>query len=142
MILASSLRRASEEQHSSTALNRLGEALFLPWSVSMSSDEPYWRPPTPRSVWSFSWRLYGLEARFWTVRRNVGRPRSLPVCRPHWSWQPEPARIAYVNPLLHIRGSCRDTTTPHAGFDWRSNTACPISQANRLSCLASCQGTK
>src|SRR5580692_10669076 len=24
------------------------EALFLPWSVSMSSDAPYWRPPTPR----------------------------------------------------------------------------------------------
>jgi len=23
----------------------------------MSSDVPYWRPPTPRSVWSFSWRL-------------------------------------------------------------------------------------
>jgi len=23
----------------------------------MSSDEPYWRLPTPRSVWSFSWRL-------------------------------------------------------------------------------------
>src|SRR5258708_38623392 len=69
MILASSLRRASEEQHSSTALNRLGEALFLPWSVSMSSDEPYWRPPTPRSVWSFSWRLM--------VSKTVSGPRQV-----------------------------------------------------------------
>src|SRR5207248_9084772 len=74
--------------------------------------------------------------------QHAGLSRRTPDCRPHWSWQPEPARIGYVNPLLHIRGSCRDTTTPHAGFDWRSNTACPISQANRLSCLASCQGTK
>jgi hypothetical protein len=55
MILASSLRRASGEPHSSTAPNRLVEALFLPWSVSMSSDAPYWRPPTPRGqLWSFS----------------------------------------------------------------------------------------
>src|SRR5580704_16183096 len=48
MILASSLRRASGEPHSSTALNRPVEALFLPRSVSMPSDAPYWRPPTPR----------------------------------------------------------------------------------------------
>src|ERR1700676_450145 len=54
MILASSLRRASEEPHSSTALNRLVEALFLPWSVSMSSDAPYWRPPTPRGQYGRS----------------------------------------------------------------------------------------
>jgi hypothetical protein len=59
MILANWLHRVSEEPHSSTAPNRLAEALLLPWSVSMSSDEPYWRPPTPRSVWSFSWRLMG-----------------------------------------------------------------------------------
>src|SRR5881396_4371567 len=118
MILANWPRRASEEPHSSTAPNRLVEAYFLSWSVSMSSDAPYWRPPS-RAL-SMVFQTYGLEARFWTVRRNVGRPRSLPVCRPHWSWQPEPARIAYVNPLLHIRGSCRDTTTPHAGFNWRS----------------------
>src|ERR1700758_4403745 len=59
MILANWLRRVSEEPHSSAAPNRLAEALLLPWSVSMSSDEPYWRPPTPRSVWSFSWRLMG-----------------------------------------------------------------------------------
>src|ERR1700687_4945354 len=57
MILANWLRRVSEEPHSSPAPSRLAEALLLPWSVSMSSDEPYWRPPTPRSVWSFSWRL-------------------------------------------------------------------------------------
>src|SRR5216683_4459153 len=56
MILANWLRRVSEEPHSSTAPSRLVEALLLPWSVSMSSDVPYWRPPTPRSVWSFSWR--------------------------------------------------------------------------------------
>src|ERR1700756_3880528 len=62
MILANWLRRVSEEPHSSTAPNRLAEALLLPWSVSMSSDEPYWRPPTPRSVWSFSWRLMGSNA--------------------------------------------------------------------------------
>src|SRR2546428_4170741 len=54
MILASSLRRASEEPHSSTALNRLVEALFLPWSVSMSSDAPYWRPPAPRGQYGRS----------------------------------------------------------------------------------------
>jgi hypothetical protein len=48
MILANWLRRASEEPHFSTAPNRLVEALFLLWSVSMSSDVPYWRPPTPR----------------------------------------------------------------------------------------------
>ena len=23
----------------------------------MSCDVPYWRPPRPQSVWSFSWRL-------------------------------------------------------------------------------------
>src|ERR1017187_6046787 len=64
MILANWPRRASEEPHSSTALDRLVEALFLPWSVSMSSDAPSWRPPSrARSVWSFS-RNDGLEARF------------------------------------------------------------------------------
>src|SRR6266849_9584610 len=73
MILANWLRRVSEEPHSSTAPNRLAEALLLPWSVSMSSDEPYWRPPTPRSIWSFSWRLMG------------SKPVSgqLPIGRPH-----------------------------------------------------------
>src|SRR6266853_555037 len=29
-------------------LSRLVEGLLLPWSVSMSSDVPYRRPPTPR----------------------------------------------------------------------------------------------
>jgi hypothetical protein len=39
----------------------------------MSSDVPYWRPPTPRSVWSFSWRfmvsneVYFPQHRFWPV---------------------------------------------------------------------------
>src|SRR2546427_10603232 len=46
MILANWPRRASEEPHSSTAPNRLVEAYFLPWSVSMSCDAPYWRPPS------------------------------------------------------------------------------------------------
>jgi hypothetical protein len=51
---ASRICRASGEPHSSTALNRLVEALFLPWSVSMSSDAPYWRPPTPRGQYGRS----------------------------------------------------------------------------------------
>ena len=38
------------------ALSRLVEALFLPWSVSMSSDAPYWRPPTPRFSMVVCWR--------------------------------------------------------------------------------------
>src|SRR6266852_3342709 len=63
MILASSLRRASEEPHSSTALGRLVEALFLPWSVLMFSDAPYWRPPS-RAL-SMVFQTNGLEARFW-----------------------------------------------------------------------------
>src|ERR1019366_1416772 len=57
MILASSPRRASEEPHSSTVLNRLVEALFLPCCVLIFCDAPYWRPPMPRTVWSFRWTL-------------------------------------------------------------------------------------
>src|ERR1700693_4584404 len=38
MILASSLRRASAGPHFSTVPSRLVEALFLPWSVSMTSE--------------------------------------------------------------------------------------------------------
>src|SRR5882762_7781569 len=70
MILANWPRRASEEPHSSTAPSRLVEAYFLFWSVSMSSDAPYWRPPSralsmclsvgvtvPKPVF---WILYGL----------------------------------------------------------------------------------
>src|SRR5258708_18321566 len=63
MILANWPRRASEEPHSSTAPNRLVEAYFLSWSVSMSSDAPYWRPPS-RAL-SMVFQTYGLEARFW-----------------------------------------------------------------------------
>src|ERR1035441_537971 len=54
MILASSPRRASEEPHSSTALDLPVEALFLPLSVWMSFDTPHWRPPTPRSQYGRS----------------------------------------------------------------------------------------
>src|SRR5947209_15327800 len=63
MILANWPRRASEEPHSSTAPNRLVEAYFLSWSVSMSSDAPYWRPPS-RAL-SMVFQTYGLEVRFW-----------------------------------------------------------------------------
>jgi hypothetical protein len=48
MILANWLRREIEEPHSSIVPNLRVEGLFLPWSVSMSSDVPYRRPPTPR----------------------------------------------------------------------------------------------
>ncbi len=37
----------------------------------MSFDAPYWRPPTPRSIWSLSWEAYGLEARFWIPRGST-----------------------------------------------------------------------
>src|ERR1035438_6836553 len=40
----------SEELRSSTAPSRAAEVLFWPWSVAMSSDVPYWRPPKPQSV--------------------------------------------------------------------------------------------
>jgi len=64
MILASSLRQASGEPHSSTVLNRLVEALVLPWSVSMSSDAPYWRPPSRASM-VVELEANVLEERFW-----------------------------------------------------------------------------
>src|ERR1700730_7503437 len=54
MILANWPRRASEEPHSSTAPNRLVEAYFLPWSVSLSSDAPYWRPPSRDAQYGLS----------------------------------------------------------------------------------------
>src|ERR1700726_4884279 len=66
MILANWPRRASEEPHSSTAPNRLVEAYFLLWSVSLSSDAPYWRPPSRDAQ-------YGL---------SVGVMVSKPVCGP------------------------------------------------------------
>src|ERR1035438_1538211 len=73
MILANWPRRASEEPHSSTAPNRLVEAYFLPWSGSLSSDLPYWRPPSRDAQ-------YGLS-----VGVMVSKPVSgqLPYCRPH-----------------------------------------------------------
>jgi serine/threonine protein kinase len=52
------------------ALSRLVEALFLPWSVSMSSDAPYWRPPS-RAL-SMVFQTYGLEARFWLITKRDG----------------------------------------------------------------------
>src|ERR1700680_3083153 len=82
MILASSLRRASGVPHSSTALNPLVEALFLPWSVSMSSDAPYWRPPTPLGQYGRSTRNLWSRARFWitsgwpTIREFFGSVNS------------------------------------------------------------------
>src|ERR1019366_3401571 len=54
MILANWPRRASEEPHSSTAPNRLVEAYFLPWSGSLSSDAPYWRPPSRDAQYGLS----------------------------------------------------------------------------------------
>src|SRR6266436_3010560 len=53
------------DAHSSTAPNRLVEAYFLSWSVSMSSDAPYWRPPS-RAL-SMVFQTYGLEARLWMI---------------------------------------------------------------------------
>jgi hypothetical protein len=41
MILANWQRREIEEPHSSIVPNLRVEGLFLPWSVSMSSDVPY-----------------------------------------------------------------------------------------------------
>jgi hypothetical protein len=64
MILASSLHRASEEPHSSTALNRLGEALFLPWGVSMSSDAPLLAASHAAIRMVAQLEAYGLESRF------------------------------------------------------------------------------
>src|ERR1035437_3276766 len=71
MILANWPLRASEELHSSTAPNRLVEAFFLPWSVSMSSDAPYWRPPSREGE-------YGLSAGV-MVPKPVSRYRSGPT---------------------------------------------------------------
>src|SRR5664279_4800211 len=54
----------------------------------MTSDVPYWRPPTPQLVWSFNCGSDGLEAGFWTVivrSRTGGRtlaPRTLPPPSP------------------------------------------------------------
>src|SRR5260370_16105986 len=60
MILANWPRRASAEPHSSTAPNRLVEAYFLPWSVSLSSDAPYWRPPSRDAQYGLSVGIDGL----------------------------------------------------------------------------------
>jgi hypothetical protein len=57
MILENWLLRASEEPHSLTAPSRAAEVLLYLLGASTPSDLPYWRPPTPRSVWSFNWRL-------------------------------------------------------------------------------------
>src|SRR5208283_750235 len=40
----------------------------------MTSDVPYWRPPTPRSVWSFSWRL--IASKPVSGQRTDGRPHT------------------------------------------------------------------
>ena len=57
-----------------TAPNPLVEAYFLPWSVSLSSDAPYWRPPSRALSVVFS-RSDGLEARFWGA-----------ICSDEWLW--------------------------------------------------------
>src|SRR6266404_8168877 len=102
MILASSLRRASGEPHSATALNRLVEALFLPWSVSMSSDAPYWRPPTPLGQYVVQQETYGLQARFriLAVGRQFARGDSCAGVSPnrdlsptYWSVPPRSVRF-------------------------------------------------
>src|SRR5258705_971538 len=115
MILANWLRRVSEEPHSSTAPNRLAEALLLPWSVSMSSDEPYWRPPTPRSVWSFSWRLMGSKPVYREKCRGL-----VPVCV-------IPETVSVNGESLH-RGSRRSLREEVCG------------RSRKISCLVVCQG--
>ena len=52
------------EPHSSTARGRLVEALFLLWSVSMSSYVPYRTASYAAPVWSLRSRLMVLKARF------------------------------------------------------------------------------
>jgi hypothetical protein len=70
MILVNWPRRASEEPHSSTAPGPLVEALFLLWSVSMSSYVPYRTASYAAPVWWFDFEAYGLEVRFWAVEPN------------------------------------------------------------------------
>jgi hypothetical protein len=50
------------------------------------------------------------------LKFNLDNGTQLAMADHPGSWQTEPATIVYVNPLLHIRGSCRDTPTRHAGF--------------------------
>src|SRR5947208_151005 len=95
MILANWPRRASEEPHSSTAPNRLVEAYFLSWSVSMSSDAPYWRPPS-RAL-SMVFQTYCLEARLWIV--SVGRPSGSYLVDSH----PKETRAIMRRSNLHSR---------------------------------------
>jgi hypothetical protein len=65
--------------------------------------------------------------------------QALSHCRPHGTWQPEPAKIAHVNPLLHIRG-----IVPKHNHSTRrlcrlslaeTKLRSPISQANRQSSM-------
>src|SRR5262249_25457758 len=70
--LASWARRTSEELHFSTARGRVAEGLFWPWSVSISCDVPYWRPPSP-SQYGRSSGADGLQARFKVLRSTLWR---------------------------------------------------------------------
>jgi len=67
MILVNWLRRASEEPHASTAPGPLVKALFLLWSVSISSLCAIPGGLLRRTGMVVEFEAHGLEARFWIV---------------------------------------------------------------------------
>src|ERR1017187_579334 len=118
MILASSPRRASEEPRSSTALNRLVEALFLPWSVSMSSDAPYWRPPTPRGQYGRSVGLM-VSKPVWGIFIAAGGHPSLNI----------PAAYSQCSSAARPSQTCHTGSERSASLDPASRTCGPRSAA-------------
>src|ERR1700736_2293049 len=112
MILANWPLRANEELHSSTVPSRAAEGLFWPWRVSISSDLPYWRPPRPRSVWSFHLEANGLEARFWItfrlsrqyvqIRSEAWRNDSRPALPSRFYYSPLTAIESHREMSIHV----------------------------------------